>query len=210
VLLVSHRRGARTRPDDTRPRLTRSRIQSTRSVRPGRALVERVGSVTPAAAGSKSSGTTLRRSDTGRGSSTARATRAPANSGSRASTRSGSAKTPAAPQSSARTVRARPHTTSVATRTAPGALDGSGADKSRRGPWTSDAPFELGVACSCAPRRVRHARVHRRPRLHVMATRTEISALRGEEADDLRKGGGVLEHEEVAPLVDVEGGTGDP
>jgi hypothetical protein len=45
VLLVNHRRGARTRPDDTRPRLTRSRIQSTRSVRPGRALVERVGAI---------------------------------------------------------------------------------------------------------------------------------------------------------------------
>ena len=33
---------------------------------------------------------------------------------------------------------------------------------------------------------------------------------RGEEADDLGKGGGVLEDEEVAALVDVEGGAGDP
>ncbi len=37
-----------------------------------------------------------------------------------------------------------------------------------------------------------------------------VPSLSREEADDLGEGGGVLEHEEVAALVDVEGGAADP
>ena len=56
----------------------------------------------------------------------------------------------------------------------------------------------------------REARMDVPPPSTLGSSGSTCAALRREEADDLGERGGVLEHEEVAALVDVEGGTGDP